>query len=98
MRMECRYYLSMIKEDKKYGKLLKISLYVKKVRLRKHLKKKNSAMFKSPIRPVGRNKFFSTDGTVQQRVRTITGDYFIAKVIKKLKKKYFIWKGKWCRC
>lgn len=47
---------------------------------------KNSAMFKSPIRPVGRNKFFSTDGTVQQRVRTITGDYFIAKVIKKLKK------------
>ena len=47
---------------------------------------KNSAMLKSPIHPVGRNKFFSTDGTVQQRVRTITGDYFIAKVIKKLKK------------
>lgn len=51
---------------------------------------KNSAIFNSPVRPVGRNQFFSTDGTVQKRVRIITGDYFIAKVIKKLKKVFHL--------
>ena len=48
--------------------------------------KKNSAAFSSSARPSGRNVFFSTSGTISQKVKKATGDYFILKAINKLKK------------
>lgn len=73
------------KRGQEIWEIVKNQFVYQEIPVKKALEK-NSAMFKSPIRPAGRDIFFAIDGTIEKRVKKLTGDYFIAKVIKKMKK------------